>query len=146
MTVRTGDTLPTLARLVVKDGLCLGGLPPPQLELLLALVWASMPVGVMSEREVNDVLIRQLAGPATCLDTDHVELRRWLVDAGWLGRDGFGREYLRTARPAMLPDRAAMADELQHVDMWQWVDGVRHDYQERREARRRAWQLSREAH
>jgi hypothetical protein len=33
------------------------------------------------------------------LATDHVELRRWLVDLRLLERDGYGREYRRVAPP-----------------------------------------------
>jgi hypothetical protein len=29
------------------------------------------------------------------VQTDHVELRRWLVDAGYLARDGWGYAYVR---------------------------------------------------
>jgi hypothetical protein len=41
-------------------------------------------------------------GAACWLRSDHVELRRWLVDAGLLLRDGYGRVY-RAAAPQALP-------------------------------------------
>jgi hypothetical protein len=44
---------------------------------------------------VNRVLGAWLEGPGAMLRTDHVELRRWLVDAGFVSRDGFGRAYVR---------------------------------------------------
>ena len=51
----------------------------------------------MDEPGVNVHLKQALQGAARCLDTDHVELRRWLCDAGWLQRDGWGRAYQRAA-------------------------------------------------
>ena len=51
--------------------------------------------GIAKIEEVNRILEAWLAGPGAMLRTDHVELRRWMVDAGFVGRDGFGRAYLR---------------------------------------------------
>lgn len=47
------------------------------------------------EAEVNQALSAWLEGPGEMLRTDHVELRRWLVDAGFISRDGYGRSYVR---------------------------------------------------
>jgi len=46
--------------------------------------------------------------------TDHVELRRLLVDFGLLRRDGFGRSYWRPESP---PEFAAIFRELESVDV-----------------------------
>jgi hypothetical protein len=113
-----------------KDGVGLGGLPWAQQRLVLAWVWAGLPQGVeWDERGLNALLQKQLqqqppashfqpgsqpgqaqagSGPAPAegaacwLRSDHVELRRWLVDAGLLLRDGYGRVY-RAAVPQALP-------------------------------------------
>ncbi len=50
---------------------------------------------------MNTALKAQLSGAARCLATDHVELRRWLCDTGWLARDDFGREYRRVTQAAL---------------------------------------------
>ena len=56
-----------------------------------------MPLGTqVTEAQANDLLRQALGAQAAFLGTDHVELRRWLVDTHWWSRDGFGRAYWRT--------------------------------------------------
>jgi len=87
---------PRLAALVVKDGVSLGLLGDADRALVLALAATALePDRPHREAEVNEILERWLAGPGAMLRTDHVELRRWLVDAGFVSRDGFGRAYVR---------------------------------------------------
>lgn len=130
-----------LAHWVVKHGVSLGGLTPEDRGLLFALVWAAMPAGPFTERQVNEALRAQLDGAAACLNTDHVELRRWLVDAGWLQRDGFGREYRRTSLDDVLNEAARdAARELHSMDVGAWAARLRADHDAHREARRQAWQ------
>ena len=87
---------PRLAALVVKDGVSLGLLGEADRALVLALAATAIEAGrEHREAEVNRLLEAWLQGPGAMLRTDHVELRRWLVDAGFIGRDGFGRAYLR---------------------------------------------------
>ena len=141
MTAPAAGLLKALAAIVVKDGVGLGGLPDAQQTLALALVWAGLPEhAVMDEPRVNQLLKAQLAGPAAFLSTDHVELRRWLVDAGWLARDGFGREYRRVGRDALAEQRRVAATALTGIDASNWAVKTRLDHRARREARRRAWQ------
>lgn len=129
-----------LARLVVRDGVGLGGLPAVQRSLVLAWVWAGLPAAsVVDERQVNEWLKAQLAGPASFLDTDHVELRRWLVDAGWLARDGWGRQYRRVDAGSLAPGHRPMAEAVARIDTAAWVADVRAAHRTEREARRRAW-------
>ena len=125
---------------VVKQGVSLGGLAPEDRALLFALVWAAMPAGPFTERQVNEALRSQLDGAAACLNTDHVELRRWLVDAGWLQRDGFGREYRRATLDNIVNEAARdAARELQSIDIGAWVAQLRAKHDAHREARRHAW-------
>lgn len=104
---------PRLAGLVVKDGVSLGLLGDGDRTLVLALAASALPAGrAQREAEVNELLGAWLEGPGAMLRTDHVELRRWLVDAGFVSRDGFGRAYVRggaeTARAvAVLGETAA---------------------------------------
>ncbi len=140
MSMPTSPLLQRLASLVVKDGVGMGGLSDGNRMLALALVWAGLPTAPCSERRVNEALREQLAGPALCLGTDHVELRRWLVDGGWLMRDGFGREYQRVAASALPTEQQALATELAALDTTAWVRAERSALAGRREARRREWQ------
>jgi Uncharacterized protein conserved in bacteria (DUF2087) len=134
------------ARLVQKDHVALGGLTRPELQQALALAWAALPQGlVCTEPQINDHLKRVLQGAAACLGTDHVELRRWLVDAGWLQRDGYGREYRVPAWQALQPDLQAVAEPLRGLDVSAWVAGQRQARQAAREARRREWQARQRA-
>jgi hypothetical protein len=143
----THDLQQRLAALVVKERVGLGGLVPSQRALALGLVWAGLPdAAVSTEPEINLQLKAQLAGPAVWLATDHVELRRWLVDAGWLQRDGFGRAYRRTARADLRPDQAPVADALAGLDTFAWVAQQRAAHVAAREAGRRAWAAGQGGH
>ena len=85
---------PRLAARVVKDGVSLGLLGDADRSLALAA--CALPTGrAHREADVNQLLGHWLEGAGAMLRTDHVELRRWLVDAGFVSRDGFGREYVR---------------------------------------------------
>ncbi len=142
--MNTQDTsaglLRTLAQLVVKQGVAMGGLPPGQLSLALALVWAGLPAdAVLTEPQMNAELKAQLAGAAACLDTDHVELRRWLVDAGWLRRDGYGRAYQRVPAGELGDAQQALAALFDGIDTGAWAEGLRRDHAAAREKRRAAW-------
>jgi 2'-5' RNA ligase len=142
----TGAALDAWAQLVVKDHVALGGLSRAELERALALAWAALPQDEScSEPQINEHLKSVLQGVGACFATDHVELRRWLVDAGWLQRDGYGREY--RVRPwATLPAALqAVAEPLRHVDVSHWVAAQRQAKQAARDARRRDWQARQNA-
>ena len=127
-----------LARLVVKNGVSLGLSAEPERQLALVWVWAGLRAGrVMNETDVNNALKAQLAAPVACLQTDHVELRRWLVDAGWLQRDGYGREYRCAPAPAA---HAAWAEALRAFDRTAWTADRRNAHEAGREARRQRWE------
>ncbi|HLL09705.1 MAG TPA: DUF2087 domain-containing protein [Rubrivivax sp.] len=129
------------AALVRKQGISLGVLASGQRRQALALVWSLLPQGVgLTEPQVNEGLKSALAGAAACLDTDHVELRRWLVDAGWLHRDGFGREYRVPAWDDLAPELRAAAEPLRNVDMAAWAAGQHKLAAAERALRLGAWQ------
>jgi len=136
------EPLRALAALAVKDGVGLGGLPAAQQALTLALVWSGLPADdVLAERQVNERLRVQLAGAAAFLEIDHVELRRWLVDGGWLTRDGYGREYRRVGLDALSAGQREVADALAGIEPAVWVAELRASHRARREARRARWQV-----
>jgi len=129
-----------LAALVVKQGVAIGGLAEAERRHALALVWAGLPAAhVLSEAQVNVALKGQLAGAASFLGTDHVELRRWLVDAGWLQRDGFGREYRRVPLQALPELLQPLARQLEGFEPAGWCAAQRATRLDARAARRRAW-------
>ena len=132
-------SLQPLAALFVKEGVSIGGLSDAQRRLVLGLVWAGLPDAPMSERDVNEALKARLAGAANFLDTDHVELRRWLVDAGWLVRDGFGREYQRVAAAALSSTLQPLATAFEGVDTDTIAAATRATHSAERDARQRAW-------
>jgi hypothetical protein len=106
-------SLKPLAALVVKEGLSLGGLKEGERTLVLALAATVFEPGQpLTEPQVNLQLKQFLAEPGTFLDVDHVELRRWLVDAGWLQRDGFGRQYQRAPIEALQPHHQLAGQQL----------------------------------
>jgi hypothetical protein len=130
-----------LATMVVKEGLTLGNLPAADRDLALAWVWAGLPEAeVLSEPGINAQLKARLAGAAAFLDTDHVELRRWLVDGAWLARDGFGREYRRVPCAQLQERHVALAAALQGFDTDAWAASARDEKRALRRARQQAWQ------
>lgn len=132
--------LSALGQLVVKQGVGLGGLPLAQQVMALGLVWVGLPAGTVNEAGINQVLKAQLAGPAAFLGTDHVELRRWLVDSGCLQRDGYGRAYRRVPVDALPAMFLPLAHRLQGIDASAWVEEQRATQTAVRAARRAAWQ------
>jgi hypothetical protein len=138
------EPLRALAMLVIKDGVMLGGLGEAQRALALGLVWAGLPQAAMTERAVNEALKVQLASTARCLDTDHVELRRWLCDTGWLARDGYGREYHRVGIETLPPGLQALGAAMQRAFATQapadFVTAAREARAAERQARRRAFE------
>ena len=127
------------AALITKQGVGLGVLPARTRQLALALAWAGLPDTVMTEPQLNVALQAQLDGALGCLSTDHVELRRWLVDAGWLSRDGFGRAYRRVAWTSLGPGLQAPAQPFITIDVAAWAQQVRAATQQRRERQRLSW-------
>ena len=112
--------------------------------MALLVAAQTLPHGAaMSEREVNAMLKDCLGGPASFLDTDHVELRRWLVDTGYWRRDGFGRSYERVPdaelQPALLAAIGHVASFTGRVGLSAWIAERRADAQAQRAARRAAW-------
>lgn len=136
------DVLAALAAWVVKDGVALGGLSFELRNQALAVAWSGLPTVVMGERDVNVRLQARLAGAASFLATDHVELRRWLVDAGWLRRDGYGREYRRVPVSELAADARLVAEVLSVLDVTAWVTEARLRHAAQRDQRRQAWQAT----
>ena len=146
MTPPVAEPWPQFAALVAKDGVRLGTLAEHERALALAWVWAGLPrATTLDERAVNDALKAQLAGAARCLDTDHVELRRWLVDAGWLERDGYGRAYRRVEPEALRPAVRDVADALAGLDTTAWAEAERARRAAERARRQAAWAARQES-
>lgn len=87
---------PRLEALVTKSGLQLAALAQPDRDLVLALAACTLaPDRSWREDEVNRQLEAWLGDVGSMLRTDHVELRRWLVDTRFVCRDDWGRAYWR---------------------------------------------------
>jgi hypothetical protein len=91
--------LAAFRRLAITHGLSPGALASGRqsdfVVVTAAAAVAFAPGRDYDEKEVNAVLRDWLAGAGAMLATDHVELRRLLVDCRLLERDGFGRRYAR---------------------------------------------------
>lgn len=94
----TAALLERFSSLAVKRGLLLSSVSDVDLSLLMhSALNGFEPAEVYSEAAVNALLKAWLLGDGRMLRTDHVELRRTLVDLQFLERDGFGRAYRRCA-------------------------------------------------
>lgn len=116
-TITAAAWLDRVGELAARQGLHLGSLrerEPRDLELLLASAALFLPPGqLLTEKEANAHLEDFLATTGAMLDTDHVELRRWLADLGFLHRSDFGTDYRRGHFPAWMARAAAELDARQ---------------------------------
>lgn len=145
---RRTDPLSLWRRLCVRSGVSLAGLQTGRSdELGAVLAGAALAFDEAvpyTEAEVNAKLKAWLDGPGAMLATDHVELRRTLVDMRLLGRDGFGRAYARASDPERFaPALAGLAG----IDLDALSAEARESMAQMRATRKRAWaQRPDEAH
>ena len=132
------------ATLAVRQGISLGALQSNHARdfaVVVAVAAQAFEAGrVYTEREVNERLRAFLAGAGSMLATDHVELRRWLIDVRVLARDGFGRAYT-VGTPG--PQFAAVAAQLADVDLAALARDARAQEAAARAERKERWQKSR---
>lgn len=129
-----------LSAMVIKTGLGLGLMSGADRRLALALpAWRLLPGQTLVEAGVNALLKDSLQAEAAFLRTDHVELRRWLVDTGWWQRDGFGYAYTRPALDALPDDLRAIASALSTVDPVAWAQQQVSIHRTVQRARRARW-------
>jgi hypothetical protein len=96
MQTRAMQLSPRLESLVLKKAVHIGLLSESDRALVLALAANAIEPGrPHREDEVNRRLVDWLADVGAMLRTDHVELRRWLVDGGYVSRDPWGHAYQR---------------------------------------------------
>lgn len=110
----------------------------------LALLFASAALAfpadqLMREQDANEILKRFLATAGVMVATDHVELRRWMVDTGFLQRSDYGTDYRRGTIPAWLADAARTLEFERVADT---VAHARSANESQRETRRQAWLAS----
>ena len=121
----------------IKRGVALGALAGARGDAFAATLAAAslaLPEGLdLAERDVNERLRAWLAGPGAMLGTDHVELRRWLVDLEFVERDGYGRAYRRSPPP---PAFAAAVEAMASVDAEAVARDARESHVREREERR----------
>ena len=136
----TSPSWPILHALALKTGVTLGGLSDT--DRLWALAVASLrlsPEVPATEAQVNQALKDFLQEEGAFLRTDHVELRRWLVDTGWWTRDGYGHAYRACSPQALAPHLWPIAQSLSQGDVAQWMVECRKAAVQKRQARREAW-------
>lgn len=132
--------LDRVAELAGRHGLHLGSLrerEPRDLELLLASAALFLPSGqLLTEKDANVHLKDFLASAGAMLATDHVELRRWLADLGFIHRSDRGTDYRRGHLPDWLVAAAAQLDQdrLRRV-----AEEARDSRARNRAARKQAW-------
>jgi hypothetical protein len=131
------------AKLAIRRGISLGALQTSRNDFVLVLAAAAQGFARgegYSEREVNEILRGFLAAPGAMLATDHVELRRWLIDFRLLERDGFGRVYT-TGMPA--PEFVVAGAQLVELDLAALAGEARARDAAARAERKERWEKSR---
>jgi len=134
------DWVERMSQLALRQGVHLSTLQQKaggDLELLFASAALAFPSDAsFTEKDSNEILKRFLAGAGVMVATDHVELRRWMVDAGFLQRSDYGTDYRRGALPDWLSDAAQQLDFERVADA---VAQARSANESQRESRRQAW-------
>lgn len=129
-----------LSAMVVKTGVGLGQMSDADRQLALALpAWRLSTGHVAAEAHVNELLRASLGAESAFLRTDHVELRRWLVDTGWWQRDGYGRAYTRPAATELPYPLRAIAEALEVVEPAAWAMQQVDSYRSAQRKRRARW-------
>ena len=135
--------LQRIARLALRQGVHLSTLQQKDgrdLELLFASAMLAFPPDeLLDEPAANEVLKKFLATAGVMVATDHVELRRWMVDTGFLQRSDFGTDYRRGTVPDWM---AVAAQALSFDQVAQTVANARRTSEAERESRRQAWLAS----
>jgi len=129
-----------MARMSRRHGVLLSSLrerDASDFELVLASAALHLPAeGTIDERAANELLKQFLTGAGSFVDTDHVELRRWLADLGYLQRSDRGSEYRRGRLPPWLQ---AAASGLDAERLTASVAAAQVADAERRASRKAAW-------
>jgi tRNA(adenine34) deaminase len=129
-----------LSQLALRSGLLLSTLRERDgrdFELVLASAALFLPPGqLLDERSANQHLKRFLETAGAMLDTDYVELRRWLADLGFIHRSDYGTDYRRGVMPDWL---SAAAGQLDAERLAQAAAGARDTHARARAARKAAW-------
>ena len=137
------EWLDRMSQLALRHGVHLSTLQQKDgrhLELFFAGAALAFPRDVsLSEHDANQILKRFLATAGVMVSTDHVELRRWMVDTGFLQRSDFGTDYRRGVIPEWLVDAAQALDFERIANV---VSQARSANEAQRETRRRAWLAS----
>lgn len=135
-----GGWLERLARLATRQRVHLSSLSQKDgrdLELVLASAALHFPAQqLLTEPQANEVLKGFLAGAGSFLDIDHVELRRWLVDFGFVKRSDYGADYRSGALPGWLRDAA---EQLSARELAEAVLSATRARAAEREARKQTW-------
>ena len=138
--ITAADWLDRMAQLALRHGVHLSTLQQKEgqdLELFFAAAALAFPPDVsLSEHDANEILKRFLATAGVMVSTDHVELRRWMVDTGFLQRSDYGTDYRRGAIPDWLVDAARTLDFERIASV---VAQARTANEAQREKRRQAW-------
>ena len=120
------------------EALCLKrdhpGLPRRRRDQLILLASIVLPLDrgkTYSEKEINAAIERWLADVGRALDSDHVTLRRLLVDEGLLVRDPAGEAY----RVSAAKTEEMIEPEVTELDPRQIIEAA----QARREERKRRY-------
>ena len=130
---------PRLESLILKSGLRLGLLSDSDRALALALAACAIEPGrPLLEDGVNRRLRDWLADIGAMVQTDHVELRRWLVDSGYVARDGWGHAYVRN--PVELERARQLLGATDAVSLASAVRSARVAAKSARIARRRTYE------
>ena len=127
-----------LRKLALREGMTIStfaGLGEADRAVLRATILARFEAAaVYTERQVNERLKAWLAGAGSMVETDHVNLRRLLIDTQVLARTADCAEYrVNPGASALLPAALSVQDAAAIVA------GARRDQPAQRAARKEAW-------
>jgi hypothetical protein len=128
LALREGMTFSTFATLRLPD----------RCVLLTTIVRCFDPAAIYRERDVNQILKKWLASAGAMFETDHVNVRRWLVDTNVLMRTPDCAEY-RLHPDIGERDDIERAPDVRAVDADALVAATRQSALEKRAHRKADW-------
>lgn len=120
-----------LVNLCLRSGL--GGMPKDGTDQQILLKSAVMLIGnqaLHTEKEINEKLQLWLLQVCQIKNFDHVTLRRWLVDSGYLIRSSNGTSY-QASQPD--PGQGLFEESVNQIDVLETIRSAREEMERRKQ-------------
>lgn len=131
-TMTTDQYTKRLASLCLRSGLA--GIPKDELDQHILLKSVTLLIGTggkYTEQQISEKLELWLSDVCVIKNFDRVNLRRWMIDAGYLTRNSNGTDY-QVAQPAPRPELFEPA--IDQINVIETIRAAREEMERRKQA------------